>query len=240
MFTSRQKNLLVVTLLALALLIPAVALAQGGGEGQQTPVTDDDVNRVSSQLYCPVCRNVRLDVCPTAACESWRAQVRTLLEGGATDQEVIDYFVAQFGQRVLPEGQQPPITDDDVNRLSSQLYCPVCENVPLDVCPTAACERWRAQVRTLLEDGASDQEVINYFVEQFGQRVVGFPQDPTLAFLAVFVPAVAAVIGLSLASWYVVRWRRNNHLLQQQAAPGEAVPDDYRSRLERELRNLDV
>lgn len=171
MFTSRQKSLLVVTLLALALLIPAVALAQGGGEGQQ-----------------------------------------------------------------------PPVTDDDVNRLSSQLYCPVCENVPLDVCPTAACERWRAQVRTLLEDGASDQEVINYFVEQFGQRVVGFPQDPTLAFLAVFVPAVAAVIGLSLASWYVVRWRRNNRLLQQQmqAASGEAVSDDYRSRLERELRNLDV
>ena len=32
-----------------------------------------------------------------------------------------------------------PVTDDEVNALAQELYCPVCENVPLDVCPTRAC-----------------------------------------------------------------------------------------------------
>ncbi len=37
----------------------------------------------------------------------------------------------------LAQGQPP--TDDEVNRIAKQLYCPVCENTPLDVCPTQAC-----------------------------------------------------------------------------------------------------
>ena len=41
-------------------------------------------------------------------------------------------------------------TDDEVNAVASQLYCPVCENIPLDVCPTQACEQWRATIREKL------------------------------------------------------------------------------------------
>ena len=36
------------------------------------------------------------------------------------------------------DNPQPP-TDDDVNAVAKQLYCPVCENTPIDVCPTQAC-----------------------------------------------------------------------------------------------------
>ena len=27
------------------------------------------------------------------------------------------------------------VTDDDVNAIAKELYCPVCESTPLDVCP---------------------------------------------------------------------------------------------------------
>ena len=39
--------------------------------------------------------------------------------------------------RALAQGGQPP-TDDEVNAVAKQLFCPVCENTPLDVCPTQA------------------------------------------------------------------------------------------------------
>ena len=35
--------------------------------------------------------------------------------------------------------QDAPVTDDEVNEVARDLYCPVCENTPLDVCPTQAC-----------------------------------------------------------------------------------------------------
>ena len=43
--------------------------------------------------------------------------------------------------------QGPGPTDDEVNRIAKQLYCPVCESTPLDVCPTEACRQWRDLIR---------------------------------------------------------------------------------------------
>ncbi len=140
------------------------------------------------------------------------------------------------------DGTTPPVrevTADEVNAISNKLYCPVCENIPLDVCGTEACARWRAQVRTLLEGGASEDEVIAYFVNQFGERVVGTPQDPTLNFLSWSVPVAGVVLGLVAVGVIFIRWRGQRGPVRRTAelAEDEATLDaDYRARLERELR----
>lgn len=130
------------------------------------------------------------------------------------------------------------VTDDEVNDISNRLYCPVCENVPLDVCGTQACVRWRAQVRTLLEQGKSEDEVIDYFVTQFGQRVVGTPQDPLLSLLAWAVPAGAVIVGAGVVAYALLRWRARtaSPALPEAAAEPQTPDDEYRARLERELR----
>jgi cytochrome c-type biogenesis protein CcmH len=135
------------------------------------------------------------------------------------------------------------VTDDEVNAISHELYCPVCENIPLDVCGTEACARWRAQVRTLLEQGASGDEVIAYFVRQFGDRVVGVPQDPTLNSLSWAVPVAAVILGVIIVGVVFARWRSGG---EPDAAPPDdedddvaSDDDDYRARLERELETLE-
>jgi len=42
-------------------------------------------------------------------------------------------------------GQEPVPTPsaDEVNSIAENMFCPVCENIPLDVCGTEACEMWR-------------------------------------------------------------------------------------------------
>ncbi len=102
-----RKPLLVATWLLTALLIVAAASAQEGGEGYPT---DDDVNRVAKKLYCPVCPNTPLDVCETRACEDWRAQIRDQLAAGWTEEQVLAYFVDQYGERVLAEPQRRGFT----------------------------------------------------------------------------------------------------------------------------------
>ena len=97
-----KKALQILTFaLLLAGLFTSVAIAQ-----DNTP-TDDDVNAVAKQLYCPVCENTPLDVCPTEACRQWRELIRTQLSEGMTEQQIKDYFVANYGARVLSE---PPRT----------------------------------------------------------------------------------------------------------------------------------
>ncbi|MER3459217.1 MAG: hypothetical protein C4309_11855, partial [Chloroflexota bacterium] len=51
---------------------------------------------------------------------------------------------ALFSGVSIASAQGP--TQDDVNRVANQLYCPVCENITLANCPTQACIQWRARI----------------------------------------------------------------------------------------------
>ena len=99
------------------------------------------------------------------------------------------------------------VSDDDINRIANQLYCPVCENIPLDVCPTEACSRWRAAIRQKLALGWSDQAIIDNFVESYGARVVGTPPKTGLNWLLYAVPPLAA-LGLGAAAFMILRKNR--------------------------------
>ena len=84
-------------LLALLLLLPAAVLAQDDN------ISDDEVNEVAHDLYCPVCESTPLDVCPTQACADWRELIRTKLAAGDSRQDILDYFARQYGEGVLAD-----------------------------------------------------------------------------------------------------------------------------------------
>src|SRR5512136_852782 len=101
-----RKFVIGLALVVASLIAARIALAQSG---TVTP-TAADVNRVAKQLYCPVCPNTPLDVCETKACQDWRAQIKDELTAGWTDDQVIKYFVAQYGERVLAEPRRSGFT----------------------------------------------------------------------------------------------------------------------------------
>jgi cytochrome c-type biogenesis protein CcmH len=125
-------------------------------------------------------------------------------------------------------------TDDEVNAIARQLFCPVCENVPLDVCPTQACSQWRALIRQMLAEGRTEQEIKDYFVAQYGERVLAAPPARGFNWLAYIIPPAAFLVGAVMLARTIRRWIR-----PASPAPGapEAASDDpYVERLEQELR----
>lgn len=127
------------------------------------------------------------------------------------------------------------VTDDDVNRIASQLYCPVCENVTLDVCPTTACDRWRTAIRAKLEAGWSDQAIEDYFVEQYGARVIGTPPRIGLGWL-LYAVAPASAIGLGVAAYFVLRRKPGNQAVTRNSAPvPTAEIKNWREKLDRDI-----
>ena len=93
------------------------------------------------------------------------------------------------------QGSNPP-TDDEVNAVAKQLYCPVCENTPLDVCPTQACAQWRDLIRLKLSQGESEEQIKQYFVDNYGARVLNEPPRQGLNWLAYIVPPVVILLGV--------------------------------------------
>ena len=130
--------------------------------------------------------------------------------------------------------QEPTPSDDEVNAIARQLYCPVCENVPLDVCPTQACAQWRATIREKLGLGWTEQQIKDYFVAQYGDRVLAAPPPRGLNWLVYLLPPLA-LIGGGLLLWQTMRrWRRAAEQAPTPAALSETDP--YVQRLEEELK----
>lgn len=135
-----------------------------------------------------------------------------------------------------PAAAQDGPSDDEVNRVARQLYCPVCESTPLDVCPTKACADWRALIRQKLAAGESDQQIIDYFVNEYGDRVLVQPPQRGFNWLVYIVPPIVLIGGALLA------WRILGGLVRAAPAPAPAGPaptDEYVARLERAVREDD-
>jgi len=88
-------SLLILALLATFLAMPALA---------QEP-SADEINAVAKKLSCPTCTGINVADCPTETCAQWRAKIGEMLTEGRSEQEILDYFAARYGDHVL---QVPP------------------------------------------------------------------------------------------------------------------------------------
>ena len=151
-------------------------------------------------------------------------------------------LLAGFFIAGIASAQQATPSDDQVNAIARQLYCPVCENIPLDVCPTTACAQWRELIRQKLAAGWTDQQIKDYFVEQYGARVLGTPPAKGINWLVYLIPPLAIIAGVFVLYRAFHSWR------QPPQEPAVSLPDqnppaaqpgsqdDYIHQLEEEVR----
>jgi len=135
--------------------------------------------------------------------------------------------------------QEPTPSDDEVNKIAKELYCPVCENTPLDVCPTEACRQWRDLIREQLAAGWTEEQIRQYFAENYGARVLAEPPRQGLNWLVYIIPPVIILAGAALLFRTLRGWTRPvSASTGTTDARGETSPktDEYITRLEEELK----
>lgn len=142
-------------------------------------------------------------------------------------------FIPLFGI----EAQEPTPSDDEVNAIAKELYCPVCENIPLDVCPTVACEQWRDTIRDKLALGWDEGKIRQYFLDQYGDRVLSTPPARGFNWLVYVLPPAVFVVGAVVLFRVFRSWKETPQPFETAPeANFEGVDDPYVKLLEEELR----
>jgi cytochrome c-type biogenesis protein CcmH len=136
----------------------------------------------------------------------------------------------------LAQTPQPVPSDNQVNAVARELYCPVCENIPLDVCGTQACAQWRDLIRLKLSQGWSKDQIKQYFAAQYGDRVLAQPPARGLNLLVYILPPVLFLLGAMIV--YRILNRMRKPALASPPAPGSTSADDdpYLKRMEEEYK----
>lgn len=83
---------------ALALLALLILPAVGHADA-----LDDGVRRIALQLQCPVCEGESAADSPSGLAADMRAVIRAKLDAGESDQQILNEFVASYGDSILTE-----------------------------------------------------------------------------------------------------------------------------------------
>ena len=126
----------------------------------------------------------------------------------------------------------------DFNDVEAALMCDTC-NVPLPIAQSPRADQERAQIRRLIAQGKSRQEILDQFVAEYGPNVLADPKGGSASVAVWLVPTVilvAALLGLVLL---LPRWKRRRRTTPD-TAPTGALSKDDEERLERDLALYDL
>ncbi len=124
--------------------------------------------------------------------------------------------------------------DDRVYAVARQLLCPVCAGQTVAESDATVAKEMRAIIREKLLAGETPEQILRYFVGQFGEGVLAEPPRHGVSLLLYLGPAAALGAGLAIALIAIRRWTRGTP-----RAPAEGPPVDA-AELERLARELDA
>lgn len=140
----------------------------------------------------------------------------------------------------------PSTLDQRVNDVAVQLKCPVCQSETVADSSASIAEQMRLVIRQKLQNGQSEQQILQYFAARYGNQILLTPPKQGIYLLAWLVPGAMLLAGLGLIGLIAYDWRTvGRQAQQQQPSPvdHEALDDPelrpYRRQLEQELAHDD-
>jgi len=129
-------------------------------------------------------------------------------------------------------------TSDDVKRVSDKLNCPLCQGRNLTECPLPICDQMRQIIAQKLAAGESDEQIMQYFVAQYGEQVLNQPPLRGFNIVGWVVPFVGLAVGAVIVVFAFRQWsqRRQIPLTVQPSQRSIELPNEYLTRLEQELK----
>lgn len=85
-------------MLPIVLVLVAASLA---GPAFGAPTLEDQVDAVARDLMCPVCAGQTVAESNSTLAVQMRAEIRRRLQQGETREQILAYFVGEFGESVL-------------------------------------------------------------------------------------------------------------------------------------------
>ncbi len=122
------------------------------------------------------------------------------------------------------------VSEAEVHEIAGELRCVVCQNLSVADSPSEMARQMRAIVRERLEAGESPAQVVQYFVDRYGEWILLSPRRSGFTLLVWLAPLVAVALGLAIVGVLVWRWTR------RPASTGAALRVDpaMRERIRRE------
>lgn len=94
----------------------------------------------------------------------------------------------------------PPPDGDRAAALGAQLRCPVCQAESVADSPSATAVAIQTQIAEFVDEGWSDQQVIDFYVQRYGRWVLLDPPASGDTLMLWILPVVVLCLGIVVAA----------------------------------------
>ncbi len=133
------------------------------------------------------------------------------------------------------------LTSKDVEK---ELMCQCGCTMVVDVCDCETANQIRAKITEMMNQGQSKDQIVGYFVKQYGEKMLSSPPKKGFNLIAWVVPFAAVVVGGTSLFFVLRAWARKGRSGVEEASVTLLQPvsvqesEEYRGRLEAELKRF--
>jgi cytochrome c-type biogenesis protein CcmH len=132
--------------------------------------------------------------------------------------------------------------DKALEKTAREIYdlimCPICAGQTIARSNSETSIQMRDLVLKKLRQGQTKEEVLQYFVSRYGERIMAEPNKKGLNLLLWFLPFVLVAFAAILIYSLIRRWAVKDHAVEDSHLE-KAQLFEYQERLEKELKEFD-
>jgi len=102
-----------------------------------------------------------------------------------------------------------PSLEDQVYAIARELMCPVCSGQTVAESNSQLAQQMRDEIRARLQRGESREQIIAFFVGQFGESVLATPPRQGVGLLVWITPLFIFVLGAIILVRFLQNARRS-------------------------------
>lgn len=143
-------------------------------------------------------------------------------------------MLGDFAPQKMASEMLPPEQEARVQRIGSQLRCPICQGLSIAASTSPAARAELDTVRDLVREGKTDQEIRDYFVARYGDWALLSPKAEGVNLLVWLGPGLVLIIG----GITIAMTLRGPKAAAAGATPASAPPpeeDEYLRRVREEV-----
>jgi cytochrome c-type biogenesis protein CcmH len=125
--------------------------------------------------------------------------------------------------------------DKKAREIEDNLIAPCCWTQPVSEHYSEVAEKIRKEVHEMVAAGRSRDEILDYFVAQYGERILAAPRAKGFNGLVYILPWLALVLG----AWLLIILLKKLRAPVPASAPAPLPDARYTSEVEKEMKELE-
>lgn len=135
-----------------------------------------------------------------------------------------------------PIGEMASV-DLETKRVAAQLVATCCWSQTADVHHSAAAEAMIERIRVALLNGKTEDEIIQMFVDEYGERVRAVPKPEGIKSMLWIIPFIVLITGSAILMTILTRQKNKMKPFAEPAA--SPMDDSILKRIHDELKSLE-